>query len=106
MFHSALEPEIEDDFGDKSPDEIAQWFAEYQSTKQTFDFIGAIVPVVIEKLAIATSIAPLTESPIEVLFGTEAVKFYQELYKDHPTMKFVRCLQTDESTFVGDQAAD
>lgn len=102
MFHSALEPEIEDDFVDKSPDEIARWFAEHQSTKPTFGVIGEILPTVIEKLAIATSIAPLTESPIEVLFGTEAVKFYQALYKDHPTMKFLRCLQAEENTVVGD----
>ena len=49
MFYSALEPEIEDDFDNKSPDEIVQWFEEYQSTKPTFGIIGNILPVVIEK---------------------------------------------------------
>lgn len=86
----------------KAPDEIAQWFLEHQSSIPTFRTIGGVLPNVIERAAIANSISKLTESPIETLFGTEAIKFYQELYRDHRTMTFFRGHQSDENTFIGD----
>jgi very-short-patch-repair endonuclease len=102
MFHSALEPEIEDDFVDETSDKIIGEFVETVCSKETFAAIGLVLPTVLNNMAIATSIVPDTESPIEVLFGAEAVKFFQGLYKDHRTMTFVRCHQADENTFAGD----
>ena len=57
---------------------------------------------IIDNAAVAFSIAPVTESPIEVFFGTEAVKFLRGRYQNHPTMKFEQCDPNAEHAFIGD----
>src|SRR5476649_303726 len=98
MFRSALEPDIFDEADEVDDTEIV----EDTCSKETFASIGGMSATLINNAAIAASIAHDTESAIEVLFGAEAVKFFQGLYKNHRTMKFARCRQVDKNAFAGD----
>lgn len=77
-------------------------FSERICSKDTFSRIGQVVPTVVDNAAIAVSIAPRTESPIEVLFGVEALKYFRVRYRKHPTMRFECCEHAAEYTFVVD----
>jgi very-short-patch-repair endonuclease len=101
MFRSALEPDIFDEAEAYDADADAE-VNEYICSKETFASIGGMSATLIDNAAIAASIAPDTESPIEVLFGAEAVKYFVEKFKNHSTMKFASCRQADENIFVGD----
>jgi hypothetical protein len=80
MFRSALEPNIFDEADEVDNAEIV----EYVCSKETFALIGGMSCTLVNNAAIAASIAPDTESPIEVLFGAEAVKYFGEKFKNHP----------------------
>lgn len=70
---------------------------EYCSSKETFGLIANAVPSVLNNVALALSIAPETESPIEVLFGVEFTKFISST-----RLKFTRCHQSVENDFGRD----
>jgi hypothetical protein len=96
MFYSALEPEVNDD------EFVVDEVVEHICPKFTFALIGKKSDVIIDNAATAASIAPDTESPIEVFFAAEAFKFFRARYEKHPTMKFTRCRQIAENSFTGD----
>jgi hypothetical protein len=67
MFRSALEPDIFDEAEAEAYDADADAEVnEYICSKETFASIGGMSATLIDNAAIAASIAPDTESPIEV----------------------------------------
>lgn len=70
---------------------------EYVCSKETFAPLSKAIPPVFEKYALAASLAPFTESPIEVLFGAEFITFVGSI-----GMKFAHCSHLDQNNFGRD----
>jgi very-short-patch-repair endonuclease len=70
---------------------------EFVCSKETFAPISNALPPVLEKFTLAASIAPYTESPIEVLFGVEFITFVSSI-----GLKFSHCEHSDQNKFGRD----
>jgi very-short-patch-repair endonuclease len=75
-------------------------FIKFECPRSTFNMIGEQSPIVVDNAAVAAAIAPNTESPIEVIFGAEAFKFFRAKYTKHQSMKFALCKQKEEDRFT------
>ncbi|HWK94502.1 MAG TPA: hypothetical protein VNR39_03670 [Pseudolabrys sp.] len=70
---------------------------EFICSKETFSQVSAALPPVLEKFALAASLAPYTESPIEVLFGVEFVTFVAAI-----GLKVAHCDHSEQNNFGRD----
>jgi hypothetical protein len=81
--------------GDESgTPEAEDWFC----SKETFAPIASAFPEVIDTAKVAACVAPDTESPIEVLFAVEFIKFFRAM-----GVKLTRCAQSAEHNFADDE---